>query len=58
VTIDSTKALGQEEKHLSITISENPSLKLLLWNASKKKAHLLPGNIISLIIEIDRNEWK
>lgn len=37
VTIDSTKALGQEEKHLSITISENPSLKLLLWNASKKK---------------------
>ena len=58
VTIDSTKALGQEEKHLSITISENPSLKLLLWNASKKKTHLLPGNIISLIIEIDRNEWK
>lgn len=58
VTIDSTRALGQEEKHLSITISENPSLRLLFWNASKKKTHLLPGNIVSLIIEVDRNEWK
>jgi single-stranded-DNA-specific exonuclease len=58
VTIATTKPLGQEEKHLSITLSENPSLKLLLWNASDKKAHLSPGNIVSLIIEIDRNEWK
>ena len=58
VTIATTKPLGQEEKHLSISISENPSLKLLLWNASDKKAHLSPGNIVSLIIEIDRNEWK
>ncbi len=58
VTISSTKPLGQDEKHLAITLSDNPSLKLLLWNASDKKAHLMPGNIISLIIEIDRNEWK
>jgi single-stranded-DNA-specific exonuclease len=58
ITISSTKPLGQEEKHLSITISESPSLKFLLWNASDKKAHLSPGNIVSLIIEIDRNEWK
>ncbi len=58
ITIATTKPLGQEEKHLSITIVENPSLKFLLWNASDKKAHLIPGNILSLIIEIDRNEWK
>lgn len=58
ITIASTKPLGQEEKHLSITISENPALKFLLWNASDKKSHLIPGNILSLIIEIDRNEWK
>jgi single-stranded-DNA-specific exonuclease len=58
ITIASTKPLGQEEKHLSISIAENPTLKLLLWNASDKKAHLSPGNIVSLIIEIDRNEWK
>jgi single-stranded-DNA-specific exonuclease len=58
ITITSTKPLGQEEKHLSISIAENPTLKLLLWNASNKKAHLSSGNIISLIIEIDRNEWK
>ncbi len=58
VTIASTKPLGQEERHLSITLSENPALKLLLWNASDKKAHLMPWNIVSLVIEIDRNEWK
>ncbi len=58
VTIASTKPLGQEEKHLSITISENPSLRFLLWNASDKKAHVRVGNIVSLIVEITENEWK
>ena len=58
ITIANIKSLGQDEKHLSITISENPSLKFLFWNASDKKAHLIPGNILSFIIEIDRNEWK
>jgi single-stranded-DNA-specific exonuclease len=58
VTIASTRPLGQEEKHLSISISEKPELKLLLWNAADKKSHLGVGNIVSLIVEIDRNEWK
>lgn len=58
VTIASTKPLGQEEKHLSISIAEKPELKLLLWNAADKKPHLGVGNIVSLIVEIDRNEWK
>jgi single-stranded-DNA-specific exonuclease len=58
VTIASTKPLGQEEKHLSISISEKPELRLLLWNAADKKPHLGVGNIVSLIVEIDRNEWK
>ena len=58
VTIANTKPLGQEEKHLSITIAEKPELKLLLWNAADKKPHLVIGNIVSLIVEIDRNEWK
>ncbi len=58
ITIANTKPLWQEEKHLSISIAENPSLKLVLWNASDKKTHLSPGNVVSLIIEIDRNEWK
>ncbi len=58
VTIASTKPLGQEEKHLSISLAEKPELKLLLWNASDKKTHLTVGNIVSLVVEIDRNEWK
>ncbi len=58
VTIASTKSLGQEEKHLSIGILEDKNIRLLMWNASDKKAHLAPGNIVSLIVEIDRNEWK
>ena len=58
VTIASAKPLGQEEKHLSISIAEKPELKLLLWNAVDKKPHLGVGNIVSLVVEIDRNEWK
>ncbi|MBC7498192.1 DHH family phosphoesterase [Candidatus Gracilibacteria bacterium] len=58
VTISNTKPLGQEEKHLSISIAEKTELKLLLWNAADKKPHLRVGNIVSLIVEIDRNEWK
>ena len=58
VTIASAKPLGQEEKHLSISIAEKPELKLLLWNAADKKPHLGVGNIVSLVVEIDRNEWK
>jgi single-stranded-DNA-specific exonuclease len=58
VTISNTKPLGQEEKHLSISLAEKPELKLLLWNAADKKPHLGVGNIVSLIVEIDRNEWK
>ncbi len=58
VTIASTRTLGQEEKHLSISIAEKPELKLLLWNAADKKPHLGVGNIVSLVVEIDRNEWK
>ena len=58
VTIASLKWLGQEEKHLSIGILEDKNIRLLMWNASDKKAHLAPGNIISLIVEIDRNEYK
>lgn len=58
VTIANTKPLWQDGKHLSIILSEDPSLRFLLWNASDKKAHINPGNIISLIIEIDQNEWK
>ncbi|MBX9809281.1 DHH family phosphoesterase [Candidatus Gracilibacteria bacterium] len=58
VTISNTKSLGQDEKHLSITIAESPSLRFLMWNVGDKKAHLAPGNIVSFVIEIDRNEWK
>jgi len=57
VTILSTQPLGQEGKHLSIYIAEKPEIKLILWNADKATSHLTPGNIISLIVELDENEW-
>ncbi len=57
VTITSTQPLGQEGKHLSIYIAEKPEIKLILWNADKAISHLTPGNIISLIVELDENEW-
>lgn len=30
---------------------------MIFWNASDKKNLLDVGNIISLVVELDRNEW-
>ena len=58
ITIATAKWLGEEEKHISLTIVWFPALRFLMWNTWDKKAHLIPGNIVSLIVEIDKNEWK
>ncbi len=58
VTIASTRPLGAESKHLAITLTENPTLKLLLWNAMDRLAHFAVGNVVSLVVDLDRNEWK
>jgi single-stranded-DNA-specific exonuclease len=58
VTIASTRQLGAEGKHLAITLTENPTLKLLLWNATDRLAHFAVGNVVSLVVDLDRNEWK
>lgn len=57
VTIASVKYLGSEQKHLSLTIAENPNLRLLYWNSAEKKELLEVGNIVSLVIELEENEW-
>ena len=54
VTIASTRPLGAEGKHLTITLSENPTLKLLLWNATDRLAHFAVGNVVSLVVDLDR----
>ncbi len=58
VTIASTRPLGAEGKHLAITLAESPTLKLLLWNATDRLAHFAVGNVVSLVVDLDRNEWK
>jgi single-stranded-DNA-specific exonuclease len=58
VTIATTRPLGSEGKHLAITLAENPTLKLLLWNATDRLAHFAVGNVVSLVVDLDRNEWK
>lgn len=57
VTVASVKYLGSEQKHLSLTLAENPSLRLLFWNSAEKKNLLEVGNIVSLVIELEENEW-
>ncbi len=57
VTIMECKYLGKDEKHLTFKCAENPNLRMLMWNASDKKSHLEVGNIVSLIVELDQNEW-
>lgn len=36
---------------------EHKNLRMIFWNASDKKNLLDVGNIISLVVELDRNEW-
>lgn len=57
ITIASVKYLGNERKHLSLNIVENPNLRLLYWNSGEKKGLLEVGNIVSLVIELEENEW-
>ena len=57
-TILEASPLGKEGKHLQLRIASTPSIKFLLWSPSEEfKSSLQPWNIVSLIIELDRNEW-
>ena len=57
-TILEANPLGKEWKHLQLRIASTPNIKFLLWSPSEEfKSSLQPWNIVSLIIELDRNEW-
>lgn len=57
VTITECRTIGSEWSHLSLRFSENPEVKLLYWKWAENKSSLEVGNIVSLVIELDRNEW-
>lgn len=57
ITITECRTLGSEGKHLTLKCQENPNLRMVLWNASDTKSLFEIGNIISLIVELERNEW-
>ena len=56
-TIAEIKYLGNDEKHIAVTLMENRSIRFLYWNVGDKKSLFNIGNIISLVIEIEKNEW-
>jgi single-stranded-DNA-specific exonuclease len=58
VTILESSPLGKEGKHLQIHIANNPHIKLLSWNPNPLFASALQrGNVVSLIVELERNTW-
>ena len=57
VTITECRTIGSDGTHLSLRIAENPEVKLMYWRGSENKHILDVGNIVSLVIEIERNEW-
>lgn len=57
-TITRTLPLGKDGRHIQIYTAELWETKLIMWQPSDTLlTHLTPGNIVSLIIELDRNEW-
>lgn len=58
VTLRSVKPLGKDGKHLQITLDENPHARLIIWSPTEsERSSLIAGNIASLIVELDENEW-
>ena len=56
ITLKEVSSLGKEWKHLSLKCTENPNLKLILWNAENAPLH--EWDIASLIVELSWNEWQ
>lgn len=57
-TILDVSPLGKDGKHLQLKLASMPGQKLIIWSPSDIfRSHLSLGNIISLIVELDRNEW-
>ena len=57
-TILECSPLGKEGKHLQLRLASNPNVKLIVWNPPESMRNMLiAGNIVSLIIELDRNVW-
>ncbi len=57
ITIIESKLLGKEWSHLTLRCEENPDVKFLYWRGREHKSMLEVGNIISLIFELEKNEW-
>lgn len=57
ITIIEVKPLGKEGKHLALKCQENSEVKMILWNAGEYTSLLTVGNIVSLIVELEQNEW-
>jgi len=57
-TINDISPLGKDGKHLQLRLQSIPHVKCIMWNPSEElRNHLQNGNIVSLIVELDRNEW-
>lgn len=57
-TLVDVSPLGKDGRHLQLHITSMPWQKLVIWNPSELvRSHLITGNILSFIIELDRNEW-
>lgn len=65
LTVKEVRKIGKDENHLSLTFSETGNIRTLAWNyADLSPSPTLqhsniptPGDIISIIVELDQNEW-
>ncbi len=57
VTVLSTKKIGKDQNHLTFFITETPHIKFLFWNGALHEKLLAPGNVLSLIVRLEKNEW-
>lgn len=58
VTIVDMHYLGAEKKHIKIFVKENPLLPIIMWNGAEFSEHFSIGNIVSLVVFLDKNIYK
>ena len=57
LSITDWQYLGKEQKHLSFSAKEIPGVKCIVWNIAHQISHFAVGNVISIVTELDGNEW-
>ena len=56
-TLSNVRTMGENEKHVRITLSESPSTKVVGFNLASAFTRMEPGQEVELLVSLKRNDW-